>query len=95
MIVHDHAETPSTISLNQASTIAEIRKDGMRESKASWADVRRDLKRRGLVVPPKLAVGNGALGFWAALEEVFKLGMCAERSWRRRRGFKASSGLRK
>ncbi len=45
--------------------------DGMRESKTSWADVLRDLKRRGLVVPPKLAVGDGALGFWAALEEVF------------------------
>jgi putative transposase len=44
--------------------------DGMRESKTSWADVLRDLKRRGLVVPPKLAVGDGALGFWAALEEV-------------------------
>jgi putative transposase len=45
--------------------------DGMRESKTSWADLLRDLKRRGLVVPPKLAVGDGALGFWAALEEVF------------------------
>jgi transposase-like protein len=45
--------------------------DGMRESKTSWADVLRDLKRRGLVVPPKLAVGDGALGFWAALAEVF------------------------
>ena len=45
--------------------------DGVRESKASWADVLRDLKKRGLVVPPKLAVGDGALGFWAALEEVF------------------------
>jgi transposase-like protein len=45
--------------------------DGMRESKASWADVLRDLRKRGLVVPPKLAVGDGALGFWAALEETF------------------------
>jgi len=45
--------------------------DGMRESKASWADVLRDLKKRGLVVAPKLAVGDGALGFWAALAEVF------------------------
>ncbi len=44
--------------------------DGMRESKASWAEVLRDLKKRGLVVPPKLAVGDGALGFWAALEEI-------------------------
>jgi len=45
--------------------------DGMRESKTSWADVLRDLKRRGLVVAPKLGVGDGALGFWAALKEVF------------------------
>jgi transposase-like protein len=45
--------------------------DGMRESKASWADVLRDLKKRGLLIPPKLAVGDGALGFWAALEEIF------------------------
>ena len=45
--------------------------DGMRESKMSWADLLRDLKKRGLVVPPKLAVGDGALGFWAALEEIF------------------------
>lgn len=45
--------------------------DGMRESKQSWADVLRDLKKRGLVIAPKLAVGDGALGFWAALEEIF------------------------
>jgi putative transposase len=45
--------------------------DGMRESKTSWADLLRDLKERGMVVAPKLAVGDGALGFWAALEEVF------------------------
>ena len=43
--------------------------DGMRESKTSWADLLRDLKKRGMVVPPKLAIG-GALGYWAALEEV-------------------------
>jgi putative transposase len=42
--------------------------DGMRESKASWADVLRDLKKRGLLIAPKLAVGDGALGFWAALD---------------------------
>ena len=45
--------------------------DGMRESKPSWAELLRDLKKRGLVIPPKLAVGDGALGFWAALEEIF------------------------
>ncbi len=45
--------------------------DGHRESKASWQGVLRDLKRRGLAAGPKLAIGDGALGFWAALEEEF------------------------
>ena len=45
--------------------------DGERESKASWLEVLRDLKARGLTEAPKLAVGDGALGFWAALEEQF------------------------
>ena len=45
--------------------------DGVRESTESWRGVLRDLKRRGLKIPPKLAVGEGALGFWAALEEQF------------------------
>jgi len=45
--------------------------DGFRESKDSWLDVLRDLRRRGLERPPKLAVGDGALGFWGALAEVF------------------------
>lgn len=43
--------------------------DGQRESKLSWLEVLRDLKARGLPESPKLAVGDGALGFWAALEE--------------------------
>ena len=43
--------------------------DGYRESKASWLEVLRDLKARGLTESPRLAVGDGALGFWAALEE--------------------------
>ena len=42
---------------------------GFRESKDSWREVLRDLKRRGLSIAPKLAVGDGALGFWAALRE--------------------------
>lgn len=42
---------------------------GFRESKDSWREVLRDLKRRGLAIVPKLAVGDGALGFWAALRE--------------------------
>lgn len=45
--------------------------DGIRESKLSWKEVLQDLKSRGLVQSPHLAVGDGALGFWAALEEEF------------------------
>jgi transposase-like protein len=44
--------------------------DGYRESSESWATLLRDLKRRGLPAP-KLAVADGALGFWAALREVY------------------------
>ena len=44
--------------------------DGMRESIQSWKDVLLDLKERGLS-SPKLAIGDGAMGFWGALEEVF------------------------
>jgi transposase-like protein len=44
--------------------------DGYRESTESWADVLRDCKRRGMRAPV-LAVGDGALGFWAALRDVF------------------------
>ena len=45
--------------------------DGFRESRQSWREVLLDLKRRGLKQDPKLAIGDGALGFWAALREVF------------------------
>jgi putative transposase len=44
--------------------------DGFRESSESWADLLRDCKRRGMRAPV-LAVGDGALGFWKALHEVF------------------------
>jgi putative transposase len=44
--------------------------DGFRESSESWADLLRDCKRRGMRAPT-LAVGDGALGFWKALREVF------------------------
>jgi transposase-like protein len=44
--------------------------DGYRESTESWADLVRDCRRRGMRAPV-LAVGDGALGFWAALREVF------------------------
>jgi putative transposase len=45
--------------------------DGYRESKASWRELFLDLKRRGLRRGARLAVGDGALGFWGALREVF------------------------
>ena len=45
--------------------------DGIRESKQSWVELLLDLKQRGLTKPPRLAVGDGALGFWAALREVY------------------------
>ena len=45
--------------------------DGERESKLSWKDLLLDLKQRGLKEGPELAIGDGALGFWAALPEVF------------------------
>jgi len=44
--------------------------DGFRESKDSWATVMRSLKRRGMR-DPELAIGDGALGFWAALRDVW------------------------
>ena len=44
--------------------------DGYRESKQSWQAVLLDLKSRGLEAP-KLAIGDGAMGFWAAMEEVY------------------------
>lgn len=45
--------------------------DGYRESTQSWRELLLDLKRQGLKQDPKLAIGDGALGFWAALREVF------------------------
>jgi transposase-like protein len=45
--------------------------DGLRESKASWLELLRDLKARGLEIGPRLAVGDGALGFWGALDEIY------------------------
>jgi putative transposase len=44
--------------------------DGFRESAESWADLLRDCKQRGMQAP-KLAVGDGALGFWKAVRDVF------------------------
>jgi hypothetical protein len=44
--------------------------DGVRESSQSWKELLLDLKRRGLAMAPELAVADGALGFWQAIEEV-------------------------
>lgn len=54
--------------------------DGFRESKASWQEILLDLRARGLQGGPLLAVGDGAMGFWAALEEVFPATR-AQRCW--------------
>jgi transposase-like protein len=54
--------------------------DGERESKLSWLDLLRDLKARGLTDPPAVAVGDGGLGFWAALAEEYPTTR-AQRCW--------------
>jgi len=45
--------------------------DGYRESEQSWSELLGDLRSRGLVISPKLAVADGALGFWAACRKVW------------------------
>jgi putative transposase len=45
--------------------------DGYRESKQSWQSMLLDLKRRGLEIGPSLSVADGALGFWAAVREIY------------------------
>lgn len=45
--------------------------EGYRESTASWLDLLRDCRQRGLSIDPKLAIGDGALGFWAAIQQVY------------------------
>jgi transposase-like protein len=45
--------------------------DGQRESEASWTSLLLDLKDRGLTIAPKLATGDGSLGFWLALAKIF------------------------
>lgn len=54
--------------------------EGYRESKEAWLDILLDLKARGLQSGPLLATGDGAMGFWAALEEVFPNSV-AQRCW--------------
>lgn len=53
---------------------------GVRESAQSWRELLIDMKGRGLSVAPKIAVGDGALGFWKALDEVFP-GTRHQRCW--------------
>jgi len=45
--------------------------EGYRESADSWRELLLDVKQRGLTTSPKIATGDGALGFWAALREVY------------------------
>jgi len=54
--------------------------DGVRESAQSWRELLLDLKRRGLTVGPELAIADGALGFWQAVEEVWPK-TCGQRCW--------------
>jgi putative transposase len=44
----------------------------VRESAQSWRELLTDIKQRGLEIAPDLAVGDGALGFWKAIEEAFR-----------------------
>ena len=53
---------------------------GMRESGQSWKELLVDLKARGLVGAPQVAIGDGALGFWKALDEAFPT-TCHQRCW--------------
>ena len=53
---------------------------GLRESAQSWRELLVDIKKRGLAIAPEVAVGDGALGFWKALDEVFP-GTRHQRCW--------------
>ena len=53
---------------------------GVRESTQSWRELLVDVKRRGLTVAPEIAVGDGALGFWKALDEIYP-GARHQRCW--------------
>jgi transposase-like protein len=53
---------------------------GVRESTQSWRELLIDIKRRGLEIAPDLAVGDGALGFWKAIDEVYP-GTRHQRCW--------------
>ena len=51
--------------------------DGYRESEASWLEVIEQLESQGLTIPPKLAIGDGALGFWKAIAKKWPHGSTA------------------
>jgi putative transposase len=53
---------------------------GVRESAQSWRELLVDVKRRGLKIAPEIAVGDGALGFWKAIDEIFP-GTRHQRCW--------------
>ena len=53
---------------------------GVRESAQSWRELLIEVKRRGLTIAPEIAVGDGALGFWQALEEIYP-GTRHQRCW--------------
>ena len=59
--------------------------DGVRESTQSWREVLLGMKQRGFTRPAKLAVGDGALGFWSALSEVYPQTR-AQRCWMHKTG---------
>lgn len=54
--------------------------DGYRESEAAWRELLLELKSRGMTIDPQVAVGDGALGFWKALPQVFGTTR-AQRCW--------------
>ena len=54
--------------------------DGQRESEQSWKELLLDVQARGLVIEPKLAIGDGALGFWKAVRQIWP-GAAEQRCW--------------
>src|SRR5262249_44015694 len=54
--------------------------DGQRESEQSWKELLLDVRARGLSIDPKLAIGDGALGFWKAVRQVWPE-VCEQRCW--------------
>lgn len=74
--LEDEANSQQCLLVLMGATIDGVKElitvqDGFRESEQSWQELLLDLKQRGLTVAPKLAVGDGALGFWAAIRKIF------------------------